>query len=143
MSSIDHPIGSRSTFAAGRRPRRRSWRACMPAVVALLLLTFGTMPAKTLMAQADPAFLVKDINTVALNGGSEPWNLFAVGDEVYFTAQERFHGREMWRSDGTPNGTELVKDILPGEGSLYNCCTEEANVGAKEQRAVDVDQPGG
>lgn len=29
------------------------------------------------------------------------------------------HGGELWRSDGTPSGTRLVKDIVPGPDSTY------------------------
>jgi ELWxxDGT repeat protein len=32
-------------------------------------------------------------------------------------ANDGIHGRELWRSDGTEEGTYLVKDILLGEGS--------------------------
>lgn len=35
---------------------------------------------------------------------------------VYFAASDRVHGRELWRSDGTAEGTFMVKDIGPREG---------------------------
>jgi uncharacterized repeat protein (TIGR01451 family) len=41
----------------------------------------------------------------------------AVGDVVYFEAFRQTTGTELWKSDGTPEGTVLVKDILPGPGS--------------------------
>ncbi len=40
--------------------------------------------------------------------------LTAVGDLLYFVADDGTSGRELWRSDGTPDGTFLVSDILPG-----------------------------
>src|SRR5262249_61985390 len=40
------------------------------------------------------------------------------GDRVFFVAGDATHGFELWRSDGTESGTELVKDIVPGVGSL-------------------------
>ena len=36
-----------------------------------------------------------------------------VGDRVFFVANDGFHGSEVWVSDGTPEGTALVRDIAP------------------------------
>src|SRR5262245_48576637 len=50
--------------------------------------------------------------------GSFPMNLVNVGGTLFFTARDLTdgvtHGRELWKSDGTPGGTVLVKDIAPG-----------------------------
>jgi ELWxxDGT repeat protein len=43
--------------------------------------------------------------------------LRAVGDLLYFTAVDRLTGGELWRSDGTANGTVMVKDLAPGTAS--------------------------
>lgn len=60
--------------------------------------------------------LLKDINEGS--SGSKPAGFCTWGNLLYFAA-ERYglnaSGRELWRSDGTANGTYLVKDILPGE----------------------------
>ena len=43
----------------------------------------------------------------------------SIGDTLYFAANEGAHGTELWRSDGTTEGTWLVKDIQPGrQGSV-------------------------
>jgi ELWxxDGT repeat protein len=43
---------------------------------------------------------------------------FAVMNNVsYFWADDGVHGNELWRSNGTLNGTYMVKDIIPGESS--------------------------
>ncbi len=39
------------------------------------------------------------------------------GYKIYFTAKEDTHGEELWVSDGTPEGTKMVKDIYPGATS--------------------------
>ena len=38
---------------------------------------------------------------------------------AYFTANDGIHGEELWRSDGTAQGTWMVKDIVPGSASSY------------------------
>ena len=68
--------------------------------------------------------LVKDINPgitdryyypfVPEVDSSTPRQLTAVGDLLYFTAEDGENGRELWVSDGTTEGTKLVKDINPG-----------------------------
>ncbi|WP_301337737.1 ELWxxDGT repeat protein, partial [Microcystis aeruginosa] len=66
--------------------------------------------------------LVKDINPGSNYGGnyiflpfsSFPENLTAVGNTLFFTANDNVNGRELWKSDGTAAGTVLVKDIRPG-----------------------------
>jgi ELWxxDGT repeat protein len=52
--------------------------------------------------------------------GSETWHLVRVGEEAYFSWDDGVVGRELWRSDGTPDGSTRVHDINPGpEGSYY------------------------
>jgi ELWxxDGT repeat protein len=55
--------------------------------------------------------LLKDANR--LGAGSKPLGLVEVGSTVFFTADDGPHGREVWRTDGTPTGTFLLKDINP------------------------------
>jgi ELWxxDGT repeat protein len=48
---------------------------------------------------------------------SAPSHITHVNGTVYFAADDGKHGRELWRSDGTAEGTVLVKDLRPGSAS--------------------------
>ncbi|MCQ6262715.1 hypothetical protein MLD55_12300 [Alcanivorax sp. MM125-6] len=39
-------------------------------------------------------------------------------DILYFVAQDRDHGAELWRTDGTSEGTRLVADVVPGTDGI-------------------------
>lgn len=61
--------------------------------------------------------LVRDIrpeersNGVAVNLASDPGNLIDVDGTLFFVADDGVNGRELWKSDGTPEGTQLVENI--------------------------------
>jgi len=54
-----------------------------------------------------------NIENVGFNSSS-PFSLKAVGDDLHFSADNGVTGSELWKSDGTEEGTVLVKDILDG-----------------------------
>jgi ELWxxDGT repeat protein len=65
--------------------------------------------------------LVKNIYPAGGNYSSsyDPRNLTLFKNKIYFTANDGVNGGELWVTDGTENGTKLVKDIIPGsEGSF-------------------------
>lgn len=68
--------------------------------------------------------LVKDIKlgaadgAVTLNSSLHP-SLANVNGLLYFAADDGTSGPELWQSDGTGAGTEIVRDIFPGSSGSY------------------------
>lgn len=77
----------------------------------LLILTIGLIGLSSLSAQE---FLVKDINPGP--GWSSIDFKFRYDDQFYFVANSEA-GFELWVSDGTPDGTIILKDIHPTLGA--------------------------
>lgn len=91
--------------------------------------TFPTMPAAVAssgesvyvgsdhLGRYDPA----DGMISPLTGEGDPWRyparLTPVAGDLLFFASDPATGQELWRSDGTPEGTELVVDLRPGSAS--------------------------
>jgi len=64
--------------------------------------------------------------TISVPYSSDPQDLVVVNGMLYFTADHGVYGRELWMSDGTSEGTEMVVDLYEGthvddtEGTLPN-----------------------
>src|SRR5687768_11768787 len=72
--------------------------------------------------------LVRDINPGAADSvSSQPSDAVFFDGAWYFAADDGVRGRELWRSDGTSEGTTLVRDILPGSGSSSPAHLRAAN----------------
>ncbi len=66
--------------------------------------------------------LVKDIvpgSYGSYPNSSHPYALTNVNGTLFFTADNGTNGGELWQSDGTEEGTTLVKDIVPGSDGSY------------------------
>ena len=57
--------------------------------------------------------MVADVNATPVST-SVPTGLVDVNGTVFFAQDDGVHGTELWKSDGTPGGTTMVKDILHG-----------------------------
>src|SRR6185295_4249484 len=73
---------------------------------------FETLETRRLLS----AELLVDVNQ---NANEEPSHVppVSVGSTVYFVSKDAATGFELWKSDGTPTGTLIVKDIVPGPES--------------------------
>ena len=67
--------------------------------------------------------MVKDL--LSGSSSSNPNELTAVGNMLFFLATDGVHGEELWMSDGSASGTVLVKDINSGSNS---CSADELTV---------------
>lgn len=84
--------------------------------------------------------LVKDINTVTTPGSNAGFSFFinygfnsmeAIKGNVLFGAYDRIHGNELYKSNGTAEGTFLLNEILPGEAGYpekYDFITKDNEV---------------
>jgi ELWxxDGT repeat protein len=81
------------------------------------------------------AYLVKDINTTYVYNsypqtyGSGPGPFAQLGAQLIFVASDDTHGYELWKSDGSSQGTVMLKDINPGTSSshIYSIVTLDNN----------------
>ena len=84
--------------------------------------------------------LLHDINTTSTQD-AEPEYISMTNNLIFFAANDGIHGLELWKSDGTAAGTQIVKDIIPGFGvfeitggvaldeiAIYSVDTEEYGV---------------
>ena len=92
-----------------------------------VLRTVGECPGNTGM--------VYNETTTENNWG--PQRMVQMGGILYFTADDGVHGWELWRSDGTLDGTYMILDILgedcepaldPETGEQYQDCTNPGSV---------------
>ena len=61
--------------------------------------------------------MVKDI--YAGSSGSSPYLLVTYNGILYFRAYNGTSGQELWKSDGTEQGTQLALELTEGSASSY------------------------
>ena len=102
----------RTTF-----PLRRNWYSFLhtfysgQVFLIFICVIFFRVPVLSQVPE-----LLKDINgSVTLSSETNSgYNFTTLNGAVYFVANDGITGYELWKTDGTPAGTTLVKDINPG-----------------------------
>lgn len=87
----------------------------VPLAMAFVLLAGVAAPAEPQVVATMVADVGQGIPRSDGFPGDRPVTLPAVLDGwSYFYGNDGIHGLELWRSDGTPGGTHMVRDICPG-----------------------------
>ncbi|MCB1037542.1 MAG: hypothetical protein KDD47_27165, partial [Acidobacteria bacterium] len=68
-------------------------------------------------ATAQPQ-LVRDLEPGTEASQSLPFDLVSVGRQVFFLNSSLGRGTELWTSDGSSQGSQLLRDLTPDGGSL-------------------------
>ena len=79
------------------------------------VLETGEIDSSTTFCSRVVIEILKDINSGGNSGN--PYAFTAVGNTLYFRANDGTNGEELWKSDGTASGTVMVKDINSGSSS--------------------------
>ena len=75
--------------------------------------------------------------------GIGPETLAGLGANLVFFADDGTHGRELWRTDGTPGGTQLLADVSPGGGAgVVSSFLDSRSAGAAGSYALFVADDG-
>jgi ELWxxDGT repeat protein len=67
------------------------------------------------------------VTLATFQSGDGPSNFTVAGANLFFDASDPTNGRELWVSNGTAQGTALVKDILPGSKGSYPANLTDVN----------------
>lgn len=83
----------------------------------IFLLILSHLSLRDSYAVLPTAGLVKDLNPGTSQGWQVDSYFYTAGNKVFMVRNDQVHGSELWVSDGSSEGTKLVKDIRPGPQS--------------------------
>src|SRR4051812_30024886 len=69
---------------------------------------------RLILAEALESRRLLSTNLIADFGGIYPTDSVTLNGVSYFSADDGVHGKELYKSDGTPGGTKLVRDLVAG-----------------------------
>ncbi len=98
------------------RPRNMAIRhrpTCLSSALTLTVCTaLATAAGATPPGLTGRPHLIGDLDRTP--AGASVRNLSKAAGIVFFAGRDDTHGRELWRTDGTADGTRLVADLRPG-----------------------------
>ena len=89
-------------------------RACLSLVSLFWVCALAFAAGPQVVSELPQSPMVLDPNA-----GSSPSGLVGAGGRIYFSMTTPAAGYELWTSDGTTAGTQLVKDIAPGDVDAF------------------------
>ncbi|MBI5095385.1 MAG: hypothetical protein HZB26_23500 [Candidatus Hydrogenedentes bacterium] len=142
---LERGVAFRDT-GAGRRVARLRTAVVVP------LIAFASVWA---YAAADTEVAKSPNTKTFVPPSSAPQYLFVFDNRVYFSADDGNHGRELWVTNGTVQGTTLASDVVPGPKSsdprnfvgcgnrlLFNALALTSYGDLRELNAAEVDAKG-
>ena len=90
---------------------QRKHRIALVGAVALAAVGLAAPQTPSAVAAAPPEPVVLDINQTSKAGAPTIPESAELGGFTYFAGRDNQHGREVWRTDGTPAGTTRVTDV--------------------------------
>jgi ELWxxDGT repeat protein len=110
-----------------------------------LYFSIADSEAGNILLKADGDFLVTNLVTASFaQGGYAPIDsITPIGPEVVFTAGTKDFGYELWSTDGTQEGTKVIRDLIPSVGQPFKYSGADGlrfgQVGAIKQADFDGD----
>jgi len=94
-------------------------RRLTPYLTSLSFIVGTLIEGNIGMVEDDTIRTLDFLDTIVGGNAVSPSEMLGVKNTLYFRGESERYGSELWKTDGSPEGTQLVKDIVPGSGSSF------------------------